>query len=88
MDTITLLLEESRGVYIPQSFYERFDFGSWNLNISDYSELSMPENAHYWDAWDDLLREAVLTDADGHRWTLYQDGDLFAVRDDHQWDEE
>lgn len=88
MDTITLFIDEVAGIYIPRNFYENFEFSAWGLNVSDYADLSMPENEHYWEAWDDLLRDAKHTDSDGHEWSLYQDGSLFAVRDDHTWDEE
>lgn len=46
-----------------------------------------PDHADYWEAWDDVLSSASYTDDDGHTWTLYQDGDLFAVRDDHEFED-
>lgn len=82
-DSIQLLLDDARGIYIPQAFYEGFDFGTWNLKLGDYSELRDPDLDGYWDAWDDLLREAEYHDDNGHIWRLHQDGSLFAVRDDH-----
>ena len=86
-DTINLLIDGAAGIYIPRNFYENFDFSTWNLSISDFPELSMPENEGYWDAWDEVLARAQYHDNDGHIWTLYQNDDLFAVRDDHAFDD-
>lgn len=89
--TIEILLDDARGIYIPQAFYEGFDFAAWGLNVSDYAELSSPDNEGYWDAWDDLLRKAEhhvapeVGKSIGHVWRLHQDGCLFATRDDHDW---
>jgi hypothetical protein len=90
-EKIVLLLDESRGIYIPKAFYDGFDFATWGLNISKYRDLSDPANDVYWDAWHDLLCTAEYHAAPtpgkaiGHVWTLYQDGSLFAVRDDYLW---
>jgi len=86
MDTIKLLIDEQAGIYIPRNFYKYFAFDAWNLAPQDYSDLSSPDNAEYWNAWDDLLARAEYCDEEGHVWRLYQDGDLFAVRDDHDFE--
>lgn len=79
-----LLIDGAAGIYVPRNFYERFDFGSWGLDVSDYADLSMPENEHYWDAWDELLSKACHVDADGVEWYLSQDDDLFAIPKDYE----
>ncbi len=92
--TIELLLDDARGIYIPQAFYKGFDFDTWGLKLDDYKELSSPDNEGYWDAWDDLIRDAAFHDKattdddEDHIWHLYQDGCLFAVRNDHDWGNE
>lgn len=85
--TIELLIDAKAGIYMPMNFYECYDFEAWNLDISDYTDLSDPDNPGYWDAWDAVLRNAEFHDSNGHIWRLYQDGDLLAVRDDHNFDE-
>jgi hypothetical protein len=80
---MTLLMDESAGIYIPRNFYESFDFAKWNLNQADFSELADPDHENYWDSWLDLLSMAKHTDAAGLKWTLYQDGDLWAVSEKH-----
>ena len=81
-----LLIDGAAGIYVPRNFHENFDFGTWNVDIKEFSDLSDPDKEYYWDAWDELLGKAEFYDGE-HKWTLYQDGDLFAVRDDHNWDE-
>ena len=83
LSTIELLLDEARGIYIPQAFYEGFDFGAWNLKLDDYSGLRDPYLDGYWEVWEDLMNNAKYYDDNGHVWHLYQDGSLFMVRDDH-----
>lgn len=88
MDTIKLLIGEGAGIYIPRNFYENFDMTTWGLSEKDFRDLSHPDNELYWEAWDEVLTQAKYLADDGHIWTLYQDGSLFAVRDDHNWDAE
>lgn len=88
MDTIKLLIDEAAGIYIPKNFYTNFNFRLWGLSKEAFRDLSNTENQLYWDAWDEALAQAKYLDDDGHTWTLYQDGSLFAVRDDHSWDVE
>ncbi len=73
-----LLIDGAAGIYVPRNFYEHFDFPTWGLDVSDFAALSMPENEHYWDAWDEVLQKAEYTDMAGITWRLEQDGDLFA----------
>lgn len=79
MKKTVLLIDGAAGIYVPRNFYENFDFANWGLRLSDYSDLSDPENQHYWDAWADVLDNAKHVDEDGTVWMLEQDGDLFAV---------
>lgn len=74
-----LLLDGSRGIYIPYIFASGFNLESWNIAIENYQELLDPEHEDYWDAWDDLLAEAFHIDKEGNRWKLYQDDSLFAI---------
>ncbi len=88
---VKLLIDESSGIYIPQNFYENFDFQTWNIEKSDYTELSDTENQAYWDSWTELCDKAYYIDDKGLKWTLYQNGCLFAITerfcqlDDNDW---
>jgi hypothetical protein len=87
METMQLLLDGARGIYIPQNFAECFDVSAWNVSdeLRDIL-LAGPDHEHYWDAWEQVLDNAH-TSQYGEKWTLYQDGDLFAVADSHSWED-
>lgn len=75
-----LLLDGARGVYIPINFAQMFKRKEWGLTKTDLIPLKKgPEHDWYWEAWDSVLNKAQYTDEQGHTWTLYQDGDLWAV---------
>lgn len=86
MDTIKLLIDEAAGIYIPQKFYTNFNCRLWGLSKEAFRDLLDSESTLYWDAWDEVLDQAKYVDEEGHTWTLHQDGSLFAVRDDHNFD--
>ena len=76
---IALLLNSARGVYIPQNFVECVDADEWHLSEYDVKELSDYNNDFYWDAWNSVLDTAYFVDGPGNKWTLSQDGDLWAL---------
>ena len=91
MSILKLLLSDVRGIYIPQKFYCVFNLSYWNINsdtVEGIDDLSSPENDFYWDTWEIVLNNAFFIDKDGHKWTLYQDVDLWAICDDLMTDEE
>lgn len=73
-----LLLSDVRGIYIPRDFAEGFDLNAWHIDF-DVSALSDPEGEFYWDTWKRVVSSAFLFDAEGNRFTLWQDGDLWAI---------
>lgn len=77
-----ILLGDHRGIYIPRDFVEGFDLSNWGLSESDEDVRICrdPEHEWYWEAWDAILTKAEHTDKSGHKWSLHQNGDLFAVR--------
>ena len=80
---IEVLLDGARGIYLPQSFADRFDMDEWGVSEEDATILTEgPDHEHYDDAWDSVLEAAEHTDKDGHTWKLTQDQDLFAYRSD------
>lgn len=74
-----LLLSDANGIYIPKRFYENFDFEKWNLSKEEYQDLENEHCEHYWDLWNELLKEAKFIDNDKNEWILDQDGHLFAI---------
>jgi hypothetical protein len=79
-----LYASDHHGIYIPQYFAESIQ-REYLGGVSDEDMqilLDGPESEYYWDAWDMVLNNAVLTDKSGKRWTLWQDGDLWIVPED------
>lgn len=78
-DGAILLVDEVHGINIPRWFAVKYDAASWGISDGDIEILRAgPEHEHYWDAWDDILRDA-RHHYDDRTWCLYQDGDLWAV---------
>lgn len=78
---IKLLIDGVYGIHIPECFADRFHWDHWNISKEDNFCLSLDseESEHYWETWESVLNNAYHIDEEGNRWTLYQDGDLFAV---------
>jgi hypothetical protein len=83
MSGIKLLLDDHRGIYIPQNFADEFKlelFGG--INADDIETLKAgPDHEWYWEAWQSVLDNATFQE-DGHEWRLLQDGALFAYCDE------
>lgn len=87
--SITLLLDGSRGVYLPRDFANLFDTKVWQ-GISPHNVtvlLQGPDHPHYWEVWDEVLDTAFYM-SDQDKYTLYQDDDLFTLCAELMSDEE
>jgi len=74
------MLDSSRGIYIPQNFAECYDMKQWGISKEDEEILlEGPDNEEYWETWDHVTQNAQYVDLDGLIWHLWQDGDLFGV---------
>ena len=88
-ETAILYASDRHGIYIPQYFAESVNRG----NLSGVSDEDMaillagPDQEYYWDAWCDVCDHATLTDSNGVTYCLYQDGDLWLVPTDFQFDD-
>lgn len=73
--------DECRGVYIPQYFAQSCNREMvTGVDQEDWEALEAgPENEQYWDAWDDVIRNATITSPDGKEGFLYQDGGLWII---------
>lgn len=84
-ESAILYADSARGVYIPQHFaesvrrecvsgvtQEEWDILMHGPNGEDYPEW-------YWDTWNDVEQNALVTDSNGAQYRLYQDGDLWLV---------
>lgn len=91
METLKYIMSDAHGIYIPKNFVELFEWEGIDPKDREIL-LDGPDHLDYWEAWDSVLESAFYQEKingnDGYRWTLHQDGDLFAVRSDHQWEDE
>ena len=80
------LIDESRG-NIPTFFIRNFELNEWNIDPQAFSDLKDPEHEMYWELWQEVLSSAFFEN-EGQRWTLYQDGSVFALCEELMTDEE
>lgn len=89
MKAIRLLVDSNQGVYVPKTFATHCKEWGWQ-GVSDEDLACLIEGPIpdlYWETWDDVLGKAFLMDGD-KRYTLHQDGDLWAVCGDLMSNEE
>lgn len=85
-----LYLNEMRGIYIPQNFAEEtLRENVINVKDEDWEILEAgPDHEFYWEAWDDVCRDAVITDPDTNvQYTIWQDGDCWLIPVGMEWDD-
>jgi hypothetical protein len=83
-----LLLDSARGVYIPRDFALSVKHVK-NVDKEDWEAIAMgPDHLAYWEAWDQILNSAVVTDAYGNEYTLHQDNDLWLIPVGMEWSDE
>jgi hypothetical protein len=86
-----LFLSDARGVYIPRDFATsvKRDCVS-GVSEEDWATLEAgPDNEWYWEAWTDVLDQAVLTDpVSGVKYTVYQDGDCWLIPEGMVWNDQ
>ena len=81
-EQLEILADAACGICIPQHFADACYPEKWGIPQASIDVLlNGPDNPEYWDAWDWVL-DMASREHNGHTWTLHQDGDLFAVRDD------
>ena len=89
LDNVEILLSDARGIYIPRDFVQGFDLTRWEgISESDIEILQDPENEWYWESWESVLSNAKFKADDGRVFSLWQDGDLFAICYEEITDEE
>ena len=88
-DGSILYASDSHGVYIPQYFAESVIRETVeNVTPEDWSYLEAgPDDEWYWEAWDSVMNKArVKHPTTGEEFYLYQDGDLWLIPVDAEWD--
>jgi hypothetical protein len=87
---IELFASDARGIYIPQHFAQSIKRELvTGLEPDDWTILEAgPDHDLYWDVWTGVCDSAVVTNANGVVYTLYQDGDLWLIPEGMQWNDE
>ena len=79
-----LLITDAMGVYIPRNFATYFgDKRSEhvaNIKDEDWKVLEAgPYHEWYWESWQTVCDDAVVTDTKGNKYMVYQDGDCWLI---------
>jgi len=84
-----LYASDRHGIYIPQYFAESIKPECLSGVSSEDMAILLagPDHEEYWDAWDVVGNNATLTDSNGVTFYLYQDGDLWLIPSDHEWED-
>jgi hypothetical protein len=84
-----LWLSDARGQYIPRDFASSFadrDHSVRGVTSEDWAILDAgPDHEHYWEAWDEVRANAVVTDGNGTCFNIHQDGDCWLIPDGMEW---
>ena len=99
LNNVVLILSDARGVYIPRDFvtddYNELAeehcaaWGMDEINRGSFEGCINPDDEWYWDNWQYVLDNARYTEKEtGKVFTLYQDGDLWAICYDYMTEEE
>ncbi len=87
-----LILSDSHGIYIPKMYCESLseeDAEEMGIDWEDVQTCqSGPDAELYWDAWQSICDAAEITDENGDKWRLVQNGDLWEIRADVELPEE
>ena len=88
-ETAILYASDRHGIYLPQYFAESIKPECLSgVSGEDLAILlDGPDHEHYLDAWCDVCSTAKITDSNGVTFYLYQDGDLWLIPTDCEWEE-
>src|ERR1700758_4250225 len=87
-----LWLSDARGIYIPRDFAASFADRAKHVSgvkDEDWAVLEAgPYHEWYWEAWEDVCRDAIVTDENGVKYAVYQDGDCWLIPEGMEWSDE
>ena len=86
-----LWLDDHRGQYIPRDFATSFanrDRAVEGVEPENWAILEDgPDHEFYWDAWQEVCDHAVVTDDNGVKYTVHQDGACWLIPVGMEWDD-
>lgn len=87
-----LWLDDHRGIYIPRDFAKSFanrDKHVTGVSTKYWAILEAgPDHELYWDTWSSVCDTAIITDDNGHKFRVYQDGACGLVPEGMEWNDE
>jgi hypothetical protein len=85
-------LTDARGVYLPRDFAKAWEDRTKSVaNVSDEDWTALeagPDHSEYWDAWQEVCDSAIVTDINGVKYHVYQDGDCWLIPVGMTYDDE
>ena len=95
-----LWLSDARGQYIPRDFAKSFaDRAKHVAGVTDEQwailesgpegGMDSDDNASewYWEVWGEVCDDAIVTDTNGDKFRIYQDGDCWLVPVNMEWND-
>jgi hypothetical protein len=87
-----LWLSDARGVFIPRDFARSFVDRAKSVTgvIEEQWQVleAGPDQELYWDVWDEVIGGAIITDENGVKYTIWQNGDCWLVPVGMEYNEE
>jgi hypothetical protein len=87
-----LAISDCHGRYIPQLWCADLDQDQAVAIGANWTDVETcmygPDHEWYWEAWEAILDDVSMTDENGTKWILYQDGDLWEVPEGFDFDRE
>ena len=84
-----LYINDAHGIYVPKVFVEKSKAENLKFEGVDDNVLAElligPDHEHYWDAWDEVCRNATVITQDGVTYSIFQDGDCWLIPSGMQW---
>ena len=81
---IMLWVSDAAGIYAPKNFAGSFADRAKSVTgvePEDWATLDAgPDHEFYWEVWDDVINNAIITDEHGFKYRVYQDGDVVDVQ--------
>ena len=84
-------ITDAMGIYLPKNFVDLLkDCKSQVEGVKEdiWKILEAgPYEEHYWDAWEEVERNAIVSDVAGNKYRVHQDGDCWLIPVGMEWDE-
>ena len=86
-----LLIDSHHGIYIPKLFCEQCnpENTQWVWDYENNKDILLNlEHELYWDVWQEVLDSAYIINPDNVKYTLYENGDLWAIPEGYEFPED